>query len=147
LIGAARAIRLTGGPQQFGAAMKRHNPFPVLNSYGAIYAHGVEVPAGSRTLYVSGQVGIDGDGKTAAGGFDAQCRQAIANLERVLESAGLVLADVVKTTFFLTRREDLPRLRDVRSELLAVAPAVTMVLVAGLHDPEWLVEIEAVAAA
>jgi enamine deaminase RidA (YjgF/YER057c/UK114 family) len=127
--------------------MKRHNPFPVLSNYGAIYAHGVEVPAGSRTLHVSGQVGVDGDGRTVEGGFDAQCRQAIANLEAVLESAGMTLADIVKITVFLTRREDVPRLRDVRSELLAVAPAVTVVIVAGLHDPEWLVEIEAVAAA
>jgi len=129
--------------------MNRHNPFPVLSNYGAIYAHGVEVPAGARTLHVSGQVGIDagGDGRTVAGGFDGQCRQAIANLERVLDSAGMTLADIVKITVFLTRREDLPRLRDVRSERLAVAPAVTVVIVAGLHDPEWLVEIEAVAAA
>jgi 2-iminobutanoate/2-iminopropanoate deaminase len=127
--------------------MKRHNPFPVLSNYGAIYAHGVEVPAGSRTLYVSGQVGVGGDGQTVEGGFEAQCRQAIANLESVLASADMALADLVKITVFLTRREDLPRLRDVRSEQLAVAPAVTVIIVAGLHNPAWLVEIEAVAAA
>jgi enamine deaminase RidA (YjgF/YER057c/UK114 family) len=127
--------------------MKRHNPFPVLGNYGAIYAHGVEVPAGARTLHVSGQVGIDSDGKTVEGGFDAQCRQAIANLERVLASADMTLADIVKITVYLTRREDLPRLRDVRTDRLAVAPAVTVVIVAGLHDPEWLVEVDAVATA
>ena len=127
--------------------MKRHNPFPVLSNYGAIYAHGVEVPAAARTLHVSGQVGVDGDGRTVEGGFDAQCRQAIANLERVLAAAAMTLADIVKITVFLTGREDLPRLRDVRLDRLAVAPAVTVVIVAGLHDPEWLVEIEAVAAA
>jgi len=127
--------------------MKRHNPFPVLNDYGAIYAHGVEVPATARTLHVSGQVGIDADGQTVAGGFDAQCAQAIANLERVLISADMALTDIVKINVYLTRREDLPRLRDVRSDRLAVAPAVTVVIVAGLHSPDWLVEIEAIAAA
>ena len=126
--------------------MRRHNPIPVLPAYEAVFAHGVEVPAGARTLYVSGQVGVDAEGRTVEGGFEAQCAQAIANVEAVLASAGMALADVVKLTIFLTRREDIPRLRDVRAERLAVAPAVTMVLVAGLHHPDWLVEIEAVAA-
>jgi 2-iminobutanoate/2-iminopropanoate deaminase len=109
--------------------MKRHNPVPVL-------------PA-----YVSGQVGVGGDGRTVEGGFDAQCGQAIANVEAVLASAGMALGDIVKVTIYLTRREDIPRLRDIRAERLAVAPTVTMVLVGGLHAPDWLVEIEAVAAA
>ena len=126
--------------------MKRHNPVPVLPAYEAVFAHGVEVPAGAGTLYVSGQVGVGGDGRTVAGGFEAQCGQAIANIEAVLAAAGMALGDIVKVTIYLTRREDVPRLRDIRAERLAVAPAVTMVLVAGLHDPEWLVEIEAIAA-
>ena len=126
--------------------MKRHNPVPVLPAYEAVFAHGVEMPAEARTLFVSGQVGVGPDGRTVEGGFEAQCAQAIANVEAVLASAGMALADIVKVTIFLTRREDVPRLRDIRAERLAVAPAVTMVLVAGLHDAEWLVEIEAVAA-
>ena len=127
--------------------MKRHNPVPVLPAYEAVFAHGVEVPAEARTLFVSGQVGVGGDGRTVAGGFEPQCVQAIATVEAVLASAGMALSDIVKVNIYLTRREDIPRLRDIRAERLAVAPAVTMVLVAGLHDPEWLVEIEAVAAA
>ena len=127
--------------------MQRHNPFPVLGGYDAVYAHGVEVPAGARTLYISGQAGLLEDDQLVEGGFEPQCRQAIANLERVLGSGGMTLANIVKITAFLTRRDDLPLLREVRAELLAVAPAVTVVLVAGLHDPRWLVEIEAVAAA
>lgn len=127
--------------------MKRHNPVPVLPAYEAVFAHGVEVPPGARTLYVSGQVGVDGDGRTVEGGFEAQCVQAIANVEAVLAAVGMTLSDIVKVNIFLTRREDIPRLRDIRAERLAVAPAVTMILVAGLHAPEWLVEIEAVAAA
>jgi len=126
--------------------MKRHNPHPVLPAYAAVFAHGVEVPAAARQLYVSGQVGIGADGRTVAGGFAGQCRQAIANLEAVLAAAGMALADIVKVTIYITRREDIPTLRAVREEQLAVAPAVTMVIVAGLHAPDWLVEIEAVAA-
>ena len=127
--------------------MQRHNPFAVIGGYDAVYAHGVEVPAGARTLYVSGQAGMIDDERLIAGGFEPQCRQAIANIAAVLASAGMSLSDVIKINAYLTRREDLPLLRAVRAELLAVAPAVTVVLVAGLHDPDWLVEIEAVAAA
>ena len=127
--------------------MKRHNPIPVLNSYEPIYAHAVEVPAAARTVHVSGQVGVRDDGRLADGGFEGQCRQAIANIEAVLASARMTLENVVKITVFLTRREDLVPLRHIRAKHLAVAPAVTVVLVAGLHDPNWLVEIEAVAAA
>jgi enamine deaminase RidA (YjgF/YER057c/UK114 family) len=127
--------------------MQRHNPVPILPAYEAVYAHGVEVPPAARTLYVSGQVGVDHrTGRLAEGGFDAQCGQAIDNVDAVLASAGMALSDIVKLTIYLTRREDIPKLRDIRAERLAVAPAVTMVLVAGLHAPEWLVEIEAVAA-
>jgi enamine deaminase RidA (YjgF/YER057c/UK114 family) len=127
--------------------MKRHNPFPVLKSYEAIYAHGVEVPSAARTMFVSGQVGTDRDGKLADGGFEGQCHQAIMNVGAVLASARMTLENIVKVTVFLTRREDLIGLRSVRADHLAVAPAVTVVIVAGLHDPEWLVEIEAIAAA
>ena len=127
--------------------MKRHNPIPVLKSYEAIYAHAVEMPAAARTVYVSGQVGVRSDSGLVDGGFEEQCRQAIANIECVLGSARMTLNDVVKVTVFLTRREDLLPLRNVREAFLAVAPAVTVVLVAGLHDPNWLVEIEVVAAA
>ncbi len=127
--------------------MKRHNPISVLKSYEAIYAHAVEVPAAARTLYVSGQVGVRGDDGLVDGGFEEQCHQAITNIETVLASARMTLMNIVKVTVFLTRREDLPLLRNVRTKHLAVAPAVTVVIVAGLHDPNWLVEIEAVAVA
>jgi len=126
--------------------MKRHNPHPVLPAYEAVFAHGVEVAATARQLYVSGQVGVDREGRTVEGGFEAQCQQAIANVEAVLAAAGMALGDIVKVNIYLTRREDIPNLRAVREEKLAVAPAVTVVLVAGLHAPDWLVEVEAVAA-
>ena len=127
--------------------MKRHNPIPVLKSYEAIYAHGVEVPPSAQTMFVSGQVGVDRDGRLVEGGFEGQFYQAIMNVEAVLASAQMTLENIVKVTVFLTRREDLLRLRNVRANHLAVAPAVTVVIVAGLHHPEWLVEIEAIAAA
>lgn len=127
--------------------MKRHNPIPILKSYESIYAHAVEVTAGARMLHISGQVGVGDDDQLAPGGFKGQCDQAISNIMKIVESAGMVPADIVKITVFLTRREDIALLREVRQERLAVSPAVTVILVAGLHHPDWLVEIEAIAAA
>ena len=57
------------------------------------------------------------------------------------------MSDIVKITVFITDREHLTELRDARLKYLAVAPAVTSVIVAGLHHPDWLIEIEAIAAA
>ncbi|MFK7849198.1 MAG: RidA family protein [Rhodothermales bacterium] len=129
------------------AISKRHDPFPVAEPYHGIYAHGVETPAGSRTLYISGQIGVAPEGHLASG-FEGQCKQALANLESVLKAADMELKDIVKMSFFLVRREDMDGLVKVRKELLdGVRPAITTVYVAGLVSPDWLVEVEAVACA
>ncbi|MEO1100321.1 MAG: RidA family protein [Pseudomonadota bacterium] len=126
---------------------RRHDPFPVAEPYHGIYAHGVELAAGVRTLHVSGQIGIAPDGSLAAD-FNGQCRQAIENLKAVLKSADMTVKDVVKLSFFLTRPEDMDELVNVRREFFdGVRPAITTVFVAGLVSPDWLVEVEAIAAA
>ncbi len=79
-------------------------------------------------------------------GFDAQFRLAIVNLEKVLEGAEMSISDVVKLTFFVTDAAFLTNLGAVRRELLAVSPAVTTLVVAGLAAPDLLVEVEAIAA-
>ncbi|HET7844320.1 MAG TPA: RidA family protein [Xanthomonadales bacterium] len=125
----------------------RRDPIPVATPYHGIYAHGVEVPPGQRTLHVSGQIGIAPDGSLAPD-FRGQCLQALRNVESVLGAAGMRFADVVKMSFFLVRREDMATLVEVRRELLdGVRPAVTTLYVAGLVSPDWLVEIEALACA
>jgi enamine deaminase RidA (YjgF/YER057c/UK114 family) len=125
----------------------RHDPFPVAVPYGAIYSHGVETVAGCRMLFVSGQVGKAPDGELATD-FTAQCRQAILNVESVLRSANMVIADIVKINFYLVRRADMSALVDVREQMLhGVRPAVTTLIVAGLVSNEWLIEVEALAAA
>lgn len=124
----------------------RHDPYPVNQPYHGIYAHGVETPANSRMLYISGQVGPAPDG-TLAPDFEGQCKQALLNLQSVLKSADMQLSDIVKMSFFLTRPEDMDALVKVRKEMLdGVRPAITTVFVAGLVSPDWLVEVEAVAA-
>ncbi len=126
---------------------QRHDPFPVAEPFHGIYAHGVEAPAGARTLFISGQVGV-APGGALASDFEGQCRQALANLLAVLRSADMGFSDIVRMSFFLTRPEDMEELVKVRKELLdGVRPAITTVFVAGLVSPDWLVEVEATACA
>ena len=127
--------------------VQRHDPFPVAQPFHGIYAHGVEAPAGARTLFISGQIGV-APGGALASDFEGQCRQALANLLAVLRSADMGFSDIVRMSFFLTRREDMGELVKVRKELLdGVRPAITTVFVAGLVSPDWLVEVEATACA
>ena len=125
---------------------KRHNPKTVHPPAGK-YSHGVEVPAGARLLYVAGQVGARPDGTTAPSEA-AQCEQAWANVKAVLEAAGMTLADVVKFNAYITRADLIPVYRDARDRVLGNTPpaASTLVVVAALANPAWVVEIECVAA-
>ena len=63
-----------------------------------------------------------------------------------LAEAGADLADIVKMTFFITDRRDMDELVRVRKARLdGISPAITTVVVSGLVEPEWLVEVEALA--
>jgi 2-iminobutanoate/2-iminopropanoate deaminase len=108
------------------------------------YSHAVRA---GRTLYVSGQVARDPENRiVGVGNVEVQTRQVFANLQRVLEAAGANLRSVVKMTTYLTKRRDFQVWRGVRDEVFeAPYPASTLVVVADLSYPEYLVEIEAIA--
>jgi 2-iminobutanoate/2-iminopropanoate deaminase len=126
--------------------LKRHNPKAVAPPFSR-YSHGLEVPGDARWLHISGQVGVAPEGKVADGA-EAQIEQAWRNVLSVLEAAGMGPRDLVKVTTFLINRADLPTARAVRDRMLqGAAPASTLLFVAGLASPDWLVEIEAIAAA
>lgn len=109
------------------------------------YAQAVEVTGSSRLLFVSGQVPTTQDG-TVPDTFREQSRLAWANVEAQLRAAGMTLDNLVKVTIFLADRRDAMENRAVRAEVLgARSPAMT-VIIAGIFDAAWLIEIEAVAA-
>ena len=110
------------------------------------YSHAALVQGERRRLVISGQVGQAPDGSVPATG-EGQIAQAYANLRAVLEAHGMGIANVVKSTAFLTDRALLPAYRAARDAVFADhAPASTLLIVAGLADPRWMVEIEAEAA-
>ena len=125
-------------------ANKFHNPKSV--TLAGKYALGCEVPAGTRLMFVSGQVGLDSSG-TLAQGIEAQCEQVWKNIGEVLKSAGMDYADIVKMTTFLTDSRFVVPNRTVRDQFItAPYPASTLLIVQGLADPAMLIEIEVVAA-
>lgn len=125
--------------------LKSINP-PTIAPSVSRYSHAVEVPAGHRWLYISGQGGVAPDG-TIEQGFAAQAERAWSNVIAALKAANMNVADLVRVNAYLMRAEDLPAYRSLRDRILGMAkPASTVVIAAALVHPEWLVEIEAVAA-
>ncbi|MDE0275262.1 MAG: RidA family protein [Defluviicoccus sp.] len=110
------------------------------------YSPGWEV-SGGRAVFVAGQIPWDENGNTVCKGDVAgQTRQVFANIGAVLAEAGGTLDDVVKITVFAADIRYRDAINRVRTETFSEPyPASTQVAVASLVDPEWLVEIEAVA--
>jgi reactive intermediate/imine deaminase len=100
------------------------------------------------TLVISGQVPLDADGQLV-GQDDArtQVRQVFLNISAALAAAGATLEQVVKLTVFLTDMADLQAFREVRDEFIDTSqpPASSLVQVSALVNPEFKVEIEAIA--
>lgn len=108
------------------------------------YAQAVLVEGVRRTLFVSGQIPVDGVGAVPEG-YAAQCRQAWANVEAQLRAAGMSLDNLVKVTVFIADRRYGLENREVRRQVLGDRRVAMTVVVAGIFDAAWLVEIEAIA--
>ena len=104
------------------------------------------VKAGN-TVYVSGQVGRRPDGTLAGSGIESQTDQVFLNLKATLASVGGGFEDMTKITVYLTHREDIPGFRLARDRHLKSdnPPASTLVLISGLAEPDFRVEVEAIA--
>ncbi len=98
-------------------------------------------------LFVSGQVPIDRRGHTVGrGDIVAQARQALNNVRALVEAAGGVMDDVVFLNLYVTDMRHYPRFGEIRREYFrSPYPASTIIGVTGLADPDWLIEIEAIA--
>lgn len=105
------------------------------------------VTAATRLLFVSGQIPVDAQGE-APRAFPQQCRLAWTNLEAQLQAADMDLRHLAKLTVFLARGGDRKREREIRRAVLAgrADPAVSVV-VTGIYDETWRIEIEAIALA
>lgn len=108
------------------------------------FADAVAVEGPGRWIHVSGQVGMDADGKVE-GDLAAQSHRTIDHLERILAEAGAALSDVVRIVVYLTSLDEYAAFSTVRSERFGDSlPASAAVQVAGLLLGA-AIEIEAVA--
>jgi enamine deaminase RidA (YjgF/YER057c/UK114 family) len=119
------------------------NPEAVPTS--PFYSEGIELRDADRLVFVSGQVGVTADGEVLDG-VEAQAVQAVANLNAVLDSAGLTPDDLVKLTIYLTDPADVEKFVGATAGTLTAVPPATTMLIVGLPSPDLRVEIEAVAA-
>jgi enamine deaminase RidA (YjgF/YER057c/UK114 family) len=123
------------------------NPWTWQERFGFQQAN--EVTGAERVLYCAGQTSVDGDGQPLhEGQMEAQALQAVDNIETVLREAGFELADIVRTTVYVTDvdafREAAPAVGRRLGEAGA-RYASTLIGVARLALPELMVEIEATA--
>jgi len=116
-----------------------HPPF-------APYSHGVVVPEGQKLVFCSGQLGIGADGNIPSD-CAGQTKLCFDNIAAILAEARLGLADIVRINAYVTGREHLADYMAVRNALFAEPyPASTLMIVSGFARPEFVVEIEAIAA-
>jgi len=113
----------------------------------ARYSYGVEIPPGHRILVCSGQLGVAPDDKVPAT-IEEQTHLCFKNIGAVLKDAGFTFADVVRINSFVVSREHLKGYMGVRDLYISdPAPASTLMIVSGFSRPEFLVEVEILAAA
>ena len=115
------------------------------------YSQIVDVSAG-RIIFIAGQTALDRDGNVVGkSDFAAQAAQVFCNLAIALRASGCTATNLVKLTVFLTDMDNLALYREARNRFFAsvtppAAPAVTLVEVSKLYGPDFMIEIEAIAA-
>ena len=121
-------------------------PETVHDTTAFAYSHAVRM---GDLIFVAGEVPRDQNGDLVGkGDVRAQTEQVFENLKAVLEAAGSGLDKVGKVTVFTTSLEYRPIIHEIRSRIFQEVghlPASTLAVVTSLADPDWLVEIEAVA--
>ena len=136
LIGASAA---SSSPATPSATHIAHHPTEVS------YCQAREVRNATRWLYISGQVPADAEGRVPTD-FRSQCRLAWANVQAQLTAAQMTLDHLVKVTVFLSDRRCRQENYEVRHEVLQGRTPALTIIIAGIYDEAWLLEIEAVAA-
>ena len=125
---------------------KRHNPETVVEAFGKGYSQAMEIDPNKRWLFTAGQVGVAPDGNTLDS-IEGQVAQTWANIIALLNEGGMGIDDIVKITGYIVGKENFSAYAAGRKKALGEAsPASTAIIVPALAMPQWLVEIEVIAA-
>ena len=127
--------------------MKALTPDCIRAPFGA-YAHGTEIPAGSRLIRTSGQLGIGPDDSVPESAYD-QAVICFSNIREILAQGGMEPSDVAHISAYVTDRDFFPEYMRARDAFVGAAdrlPSSTLLIVSGFTRPEFKVEIEVWAA-
>jgi len=109
------------------------------------YSQALDVQEARRILFISGQIPETSDGQVPTD-FRSQAKVVWSNILAQLEAANMSVPNLVKVTMFLSSREYASLNSEIRQETLGThSPALT-VIITGIYDEQWLLEIEAIAA-
>ena len=129
------------------AKIKRINPKTISKPF-TNYAHVVTVEGAKKLVFCAGQVAADVEGKVLPpDDFGAQATMVMQNLKNALAAGGAKLSDVTKVTIYICNPHDVPKARGILHTYFAgQPPASTLCILRGLANPNFLLEIEAIAA-
>jgi enamine deaminase RidA (YjgF/YER057c/UK114 family) len=129
------------------AKITRTNPDGIAKPFSS-YSHVVTAEGAQKFVFCAGQVAADVDGNVLPpDDFDAQAKMVMENLTKALAGGGAKISDVVKITVYLCNPHDVPKARRILQTYFAEhPPGSTLCILRGLAHPNFLLEIEAIAA-
>ena len=117
-----------------------------VRSPGGRFSHVGEIGPNARLFHLAGQTGTAPDGRVGDG-IEEQSALVYQNIKTVLKECGMGLENLVKITVFLTSPDYIDAWRVAQKEAFGdVVPASTLLIVSALARPEFVVEVEAIAA-
>lgn len=118
-----------------------------IDKTGSSYSQSVKISDYSELLFISGQIPLDEKNQLPnPNSFEEQCRYAWSNIRNQLEKSNMNFENLVKVTIFLSDRKYRKINSQVRQKVLKdLSPALT-IIITGIYDEDWLLEIEAIAA-
>ena len=128
------------------AKIDRTNPDGISRPFSN-YSHVVTVEGGTKLVFCAGQVAADEQGNVAPpDDFEIQTRMVMQNLTKALAAGGAEISDVTKVTIYICNPHDVPKARGILQTYFAnYPPASTLCVLRGLANPNFLLEIEAIA--
>ena len=129
------------------AKIKRINPKTISKPF-TNYAHVVTAEGAKKLVFCAGQVAADVDGEVLPpDDFGAQAKMVMQNLKNALAAGGAKLSDVTKVTIYICNPHDVPKARGILFDYFGKhPPGSTLCILRGLANPNFLLEIEAIAA-
>jgi enamine deaminase RidA (YjgF/YER057c/UK114 family) len=129
------------------AKITRTNPNNIAKPFSN-YSHVVTAEGAQKLVFCAGQVAADADGKVLPpDDFAAQTKMVMQNLTNALAAGGAKLSDVTKITIYICNPHDVPKARGILFDYFGEhPPGSTLCILRGLANPNFLLEIEAIAA-